>query len=172
VAFSVNQFMIVQAADIKKMDLSKIDSQINYQHLGPSYVYAENPSDPDLKNKIFDEVLSGGPDIERRPELYRDFKTNMSKAFNRSLDLDTLSTQFPGNKAIIDAFNIKYPNTTMLTFYPLLGKHSDVVIVLNKNSLEVIDYININPWKKLDKPATKDSSAIPNLPSAPIEQKK
>jgi len=184
VAFALNKFVIVQATDTKKMDLSKIDPSVHYQHLGPSYVYAESPSDNKLRDKILNQVLSGGFDIDRIPSQYRDFKTHIKNSFDRSLNLDILSTQLPGNKAIIDRFLKRYPSTEHLAFYPLSGKHRDIVMVLDKNSLEVIDYIDLDPWKATETPApkvpnikeqfnldldniTKEAAPIPGLSGAP-----
>jgi len=153
VAFAVDRFIIVHATDVKKMDLSLINPKINYHQLGPSYVYAENPTDPAVKSKILEGVLAGGPDIDHQPELYRDFKTSIPQSFSRSLELDKLAKQYPGNQTIIDAFRKKHPNAESFALYPLAGKHSDVVLVLDKTNAEIIDYIDINPWNVLKQTA-------------------
>ena len=171
IAFAVDLFTVIQANKTKEMDLSLIDSTIDYQHLGPSYIYAENPPDSELAMKISLEAAAGGADIDRHPELYRDFKKNMPQSFDRSLDLDTLSNQFPSNKAIIDSFRSRYPDSTGLAFYPLLGKNRDVVLVLNKNNLEIVDYIDLDPWQKIKKQESSPTP-IPGLLGAPLEQTK
>ena len=150
VAFSVNKFIIVQAADAQKLDLSGLDTRIDYHHPGPTYVYAEVPTDPNEKFRLIQEVIEGGPDIDRRPSQYRDFKSHISRSFDRSLDLDVLAGQFPGNRAIIDAFRARYPDTNVLAFYPLIGKNRDIVLVLNRNSAEIIDYIDLDPYQKFE----------------------
>ncbi len=168
VVFAINQFSLIPANQTRNMDLSKINPQINYQNLGPSYIYAERPSDPQVRFQILQDASSGGPDMDRHPELYRDFKTYISKSFDRSLNLDTLAEQDEGNKAIIDRFRSRYPDTSSLAFYPVLGKQGEAVLVINKNNADVIDYIAINPWKGR---TSKNNTAIPGLPGAPITNK-
>jgi len=152
IAFAVDRFSVIQANQTKQMDLSKITPQIHYQHLGPTYVYAEMPSDPDIRFEITQQAISGGPDIDLHPELYRDFKTHIAQSFERSLSLDILANQTTNNKPIIDKFRARYPDTASLAFFPLKGKHRDVVLVLNKADAEIIDYIDISPWIKAKQP--------------------
>ena len=148
IAFAVNQFSVLQANVAKEMDLSLIDPKIDYQHLGPSYVYAENPPDSELAMLISLEAAAGGPDIDRHPELYRDFKKYISRSFDRSLELDTLAKQYPGNDVIVNEFRSHYPDTKSLAFFPLFGKQRHIILVVNRNNAEVIDYLEINPLKK------------------------
>ena len=149
IAFAVNQFSVIQAnVATKEMDLSLIDPKINYKHLGPSYVYAENPPDSELAMRISLEAAAGGPDIDRHPELYRDFKKYISRSFNQSLDLDTLAKQYPGNDVIVKEFRRHYPDTKSLAFFPLFGKQRHIILVVDRNSAEVIDYLEINPLKR------------------------
>jgi len=178
VAFAIDRFTVIAASDVKNMDLSQLDANVNHLQLGPSYVYATRPEDPQLRLKILKEAAAGGPDIDRHPELYRDLKTHIAGSFDRSLDLDTLASQLPGNKPIINDFRSRYPDTQALAFYPLLGKYRETVLVIDKNTASVIDYINVPPWKKLSKPMPEppaktdlqpgDNTAIQGLPGSPF----
>jgi len=170
VAFAIDQFTIIQANQTQEMDLTRISPQIDYQHSGPSYVYAERPSDPELRFKILREAAAGGADMDRHPELYRDFKSHISKSFDYSLELDTLARQYASNKAVIDKFRARYPDTSSLAFYPLLGKSRNAVLVVNRANGDVIDYIAINPWlgRKDNSP---QNNTIPGLPGSPLTTK-
>ena len=170
VPFAIDRFTVIQANQTKTMDLSTINPQINYQQPGPSYVYAKRPSDPQIRFQILREAAAGGADIDRHPELYRNFKTHIPGSFDRSLELDTLAKQYADNKAVIDRFRLRYPDTKSLAFYPLQGKHNNVVLVISRNNAEVIDYIAIDPWKGR-KSYNNNSAPIPGLPGAPVIDK-
>jgi len=178
IAFAIDRFTVIAASDVKNMDLSQLDANVNHLQLGPSYVYATRPEDPQLRLKILKEAAAGGPDIDRHPELYRDLKTHIAGSFDRSLDLDSLASQLPGHQPIFNNFRSRYPDIQTLAFYPLLGKHREIVLVVDKNTASVIDYINVPPWvqpaKPLsDSPAKTDlqpgyDSAIQGLPGSPF----
>ena len=143
--FVFNEFVVVRSPDVEKMDLTKIDPTINYKNLGPSYIYTEFPSDPAVRGKFFEDIIKAGTTIDRLPEQYRDFKSNISRSFERSLDLEFLADQYPGNRGIIDEFIARYPEQDDLAFFPLSGKNDAVVIVVQRSTGEVIDYIGLNP---------------------------
>jgi len=76
------------------------------------------------------------------------------KNLNKShrLKLDTLAKQHPDNVAVIKEFHALQPNISGLAFYSLTGKYRDIVAVLDEKTAEVIDYINLNPWRKINTP--------------------
>ena len=74
VSFAVDRFVVVAAAETKDLAMDKLDKdRVRLNVAGPTYVYAEQPDDPQLAQEIMLEALDGKPDIDKRPEYYRDF---------------------------------------------------------------------------------------------------
>ena len=74
VVFDVKQFETVSA---KELDYTGIESLPEAQRMsispivGPQWVYAEPPADPEERQKIMAETLSGGPEFKNLPRLFR-----------------------------------------------------------------------------------------------------
>jgi len=168
VAFAVDQFVIVQASEAKKMQrLDELSKKINTAHLGPTYVYAERPTDPKQKQKILFDSLEGRGDIDRHPELYRPLPAYIKKSFDRSIKLDFLAKFHPENATIVEAFRQRYPNTERFAFFPLLGKNQDAALAIDRQTGEVVDYIKLNPFpaRKPKKPVSPPSPEVTKPPA-------
>lgn len=165
IAFDVNQFLLARASEINSKELSEIDTQINRPLSGPSYVYAETPSQLSISQKLLYKAYL-------RPKQYSDLNTHFNDTFDHSLDLDTLANHSPENKSLIDKFRSRHPNISMesLAFYPLLGKIRHIVLVMTRDNLKLIDYIDINSTKvpenkvsdQKTKPKQDETSIISN----------
>jgi len=140
IAFDYKQFFVVRASDTQHMDLSTIDAKINHRQAGPTYVYAQIPSGLTREEQILFKAFL-------RPKQYRDIKTHIDDSFEQSLNLDTLSEHSPENKILIDNFRARHSDTPIesFAFYPLQGKIRFVVLVINRKSGDVVDYIDLNP---------------------------
>ena len=87
VSFAVDRFVVIPAADTREMSMDKLDSkQVKLKAIGPTYVYAEMPEDAAKYDLVFGP-LEGKPDLERRPEFYRDFHANIARNFDKAIDL-------------------------------------------------------------------------------------
>lgn len=167
VVFAVDQFVIVQASEAKKMQrLDELSTAITTTNIGPTYVYASRPTDPQQRQQILFESLEGKGDIDRHPELYRPFTDYIKNSFDKSMTLDTLATLHPENKAIVAAFRQRYPDTDKLAFFPLLGKNKDAVLVVDRQSGEVIDHMKLKPFPGNIGPLPKKPATKPPAPPA------
>jgi hypothetical protein len=153
VAFAVDRFTIIPRSEVVGDQLDKIDhTKITINKFGPTYVYAEPPSDPKEAERVMFEALEGKGDIDRRPEYYRELKTNISKNFNKGIDLNHYAKKIIEAGPIIDDF-FKNKKTTRdaVAAFPLSGKLHDMVIVIDKGSKEILGTIDINPWITVQK---------------------
>ena len=152
IAFAYNQFNIISASELGSLNMAGLNtSEVDHSPLGPTYVYVDEPGNAILRLLI--QLKPDSPGLERRPELYRHFKTNIARAYPDSLDLNTLASQYPGNKAIVQAFLDRHPDTRKLLFYPVAGKNRNGVLVLDRKASEVVDFIDLDPRQKRHAPA-------------------
>ncbi|MGD9000678.1 MAG: TfpX/TfpZ family type IV pilin accessory protein [Granulosicoccaceae bacterium] len=150
VAFGVDRFTVVPRAEIKPVYLNKLDtSKIKLNVVGPTWVYAEKPTNPEVAAQVMFESLEGKPSFDKRPEFYRELGSHIENNYHKAIDLVKYGEKVKGSKALIDAFLAKHSKTpAQLVAYPLSGKHHDMVVVLDRVSKTILGTIDINPWIK------------------------
>lgn len=145
--FAVDRFEVVGKVEID-------DSKIKYPELnkkpnkGPILVFADFPKDKDERNKLlFEVVMEGKPDLERRPEYYLPYALNKEKIIKKAKTLNLLIEADEKNKQIIEKFmKDNADKKDDLLFLPLVGKNNDLALILDKNTGLPIDGIGVDPW--------------------------
>jgi len=146
VVFNAEQFTIVPASELGKLNMQLLEPGIEYRHAGPSYVYIDRSSN--LTMQMFKSIVSGPP-IEHRPEFYKDFKSHISSHPGRGIDIEKLAAVSTHNTSIINALRARHPDASDLGLYPIQGKRRYAILVVNHRTADVIDYLDINPWTSL-----------------------
>lgn len=148
VSFAVDRFVVISGAETKDLDMDKLDTeQVELNAFGPTYVYAERPDDPEITQKIFAEVLDGKPDLDRRPEFYRDLSDNIDKSFGKAMDLKAYAENFERAREKIEGYlEESGKHYDDIAAYPVVGKHHDMVLVVDKQSKSLAGSIDISPW--------------------------
>jgi len=147
VSFAVDRFVVIAAAETEEMPMDKIDSgQVKLKVIGPTYVYAEMPENPAEHGLVFG-VHEGGADLERRPEFYRDFHSNIERNFAKAMDLQKYAEKFEEGRVEIEKY-LKASGKSYddIAAYPVAGKHHDMVLVVDKQSKSLAGFIDIHPW--------------------------
>lgn len=111
----------------------------------PLFVYVTPPKDIETLRVILEEMKAGKPEIKSRPEYYHPLKGHIHKSFELSKDLDTLQ-KVPANMAEIEQFKKQYRgNIDDFAFFTISGKATSRLLVINRETENIVDYININP---------------------------
>lgn len=145
--FAVDRFEVVGRVEID-------DSKIKHPELtekpnkGPILVYADFPKDPDEKNKfLFEVIMEGKPDLERRPEYYHIYLPNKDKVLEKAKSLNMLVEVDQNSRQKVEKFIEKNADKKNdLLFLPLVGKNNDLALVLDKTTGLPIDGISVDPW--------------------------
>jgi len=112
---------------------------------GPLFVYVTPPTDIKILRVILKEMVAGKPEIKSRPEYYQPLKGHIHKSFRLSKDLDTLQ-KVSANSAEIEQFKNQHKgNIDDFAFFKIVGKATSRLLVINRVTENVVDYININP---------------------------
>lgn len=144
--FAVDRFVIVSADDI---DSSKFPDKTLLEETSesPRLVFALMPEDRDERDKLISEVMTGKPDLEFRPEYYHSFKKYLSVVLYNKTDTEQLKKQSPEHAEKIDQF-INDNCKDGCSFFPLVGKKSEVLLAISSKDGHVIGGIDIDPWLK------------------------
>jgi len=148
VFYDSDHFEVIPASDMK--DLTKLDPVLDHSILGgPSMVVVEAPTEISELQKILEEMKKGAPPIHLRPEFYKPLKGNINKKFRLSKDLDKLQT-VPANEKAIALFKSEYgERVNDFVYFPIAGKVTSRLLVIDRKSEMVIDTIGINPGLRL-----------------------
>ena len=149
VSFAVDRFVVIPAADTKEMAMDKLDSkQVKLKAIGPTYVYAEMPEDAAKYDLVFGP-LEGKPDLERRPEFYRDFHANIARNFDKAIDLKKYVERYEDARDEVENYlKASGKSYADIAAFPVSGRQHDVAMVVDKKSKQLAGYIDINPWRR------------------------
>lgn len=146
VVYAIDRFELIPAQDVLPEKARYDELKISKLWL-PKLAYAKKPEDSDSKNKLLFEVLSGQPDIERRPEYYEPFDKFSDKIFIKAITPNILQA-VPENKLKLDAFLAKYGKEAIsYAFIPLIGKDKDVLWAWDRSTKRPVDTLDIDPWQ-------------------------
>lgn len=148
VIYDSDYFDVLPTAEMQPIE--QIDPALGYSSLtGPQIVYADIPTDLKELKKILEDMKKGGPAISHRTEYYRPLKGFIQHKYKFSRNLDELQ-QIAENSDIISKFKAKYgARIDDFAYFPIIGKASSRLLVIDKNKQSLIDYIDINPNKKV-----------------------
>jgi len=148
VSFAVDRFVVISASEAKDLEMERLDTrQVKLNTIGPTYVYAERPDDSKLDQELLFGILEGMPDLERRPEYYRDFRVNIERKFSKAMDLKKHAEKYQQARGEIEKY-LKESGKSYdeIVAFPVAGKHHDMVLVVDKQSKSLTGSIDINPW--------------------------
>ena len=140
--FGGDRFELVRVPDIDQRNTGTHALYSTPAWTGPQWVGADLPFDLEQRNNIIFESVSGGFDIYQRPNLYRplhELKANIEKQAQAL----SLLNQFNSSHDVQSAVK-KYPSAT--AWLPLRAKDQDMVVLINKNTAQVIAIVDLKPW--------------------------
>lgn len=146
-AFAVDRFTVVPAAALEHAPLP--DPPLRHGLLsGPRLVVAAFPDSADARTKLMFETLSGGRDIEFRPEFYRPYPGPDPAAISAAGR--DLRGRLAGQAAARARFKALLVRNGLrddeVTFAPLVGKRRDLALVVERATARPLGAIDIDPW--------------------------
>ena len=142
--YDSDYFEVIPASAMK--DLGKLDPALNHSKIGgPVIVYVDAPRDINELALILEDMKQGGAALHLRPEYYRSLTGHINKKFKLSRDLEELE-KLAVNETAISRFKTEYGERVKdFAYFPISGKVTSRLLVIDKKSEIVIDYIDINP---------------------------
>lgn len=140
--FGGDRFELVRVPDI---DQRNIGTQALYSSpawTGPQWVGADLPFDLEQRNDIIFESVGGGFDIYQRPNLYRPLQ-EMTASIQKYAQELSLLNNFNASSDVKNTVK-KHPSAT--AWLPLRAKHKNMVVLINKETVQVIAIVDLRPW--------------------------
>jgi len=111
-------------------------------------VFARPPEDPEEHQRYFSSIMDGQPDLERRPEYWEPWASG-ADAIRDSIkpidDIKPTSTKESENiKEAIEKYGDRHPDLGVL---PIGGIERDLGMLIDRDTLEVLDVLDANPWR-------------------------
>ena len=112
------------------------------------YIYADAPKNIDELKIILEDMKKGGPSIDRRPEYYKALKGHITYKYKFSKELDDLE-KIAVHKSTINQFKSEYGDQVReFVYFRITGKATSRLLVIDRSTEQVVDYIDINPFAK------------------------
>jgi hypothetical protein len=146
VVFAVDRFEIVAKTEIAPPGDDE-NIELPPKPWGePIMAIATLPKDEKARQKLLDEVLSGMPDISRRPEFWSDFASGIEVILSRAKPLKQLSEQRDDVAVAVARIIKRRPNAEALVYLPIMWKTEAYTLVIDPVTARPVDYLLVDPW--------------------------
>ncbi|WP_168405354.1 TfpX/TfpZ family type IV pilin accessory protein [Acinetobacter indicus] len=141
--YNVDRFELVRKNDIILENIDQAQPQFQQvSWAGPQFAAVKlAASAQQRQNDMFTEVL-GGISLAQQPDRYVELTQAKTQIQQRALPLAELEQY--NSKADVEKTLAKYPNAD--AWVPLKANTVDMVVLLNKESAEVIKIVDLRPW--------------------------
>ena len=145
--FSVDRLEFVAQSHIDPLVMRFEESQTEH-FAGLVQVFARRPEDPEEYQRFFDSVIfENQPDLERRPEFWEPWADGAADIREQIKPLDAITTSSPDEQEkmqqTIKEHTGNHPNLGVL---PIGSIPENVALLLDRDTLEIVDVIYANPW--------------------------
>ena len=147
--FAVDRFTAIPAAEV---EFEKIRSPELQRLIGIGPLLAEALPPEDLKERnelMFAVVMQGAKDLEYRAELYRPYQPDLEQLGRRSLDIARLAAQDDATaRGLARLLERRGGQASDYLYFPLRGKHQDIILVLARADGQPVGWIDSDPWRE------------------------
>lgn len=141
--FSVDRFELVRINDIDERKLDEAAAEYRKASwFGPKWAAGLSPINREEKNELIFESLAGGPDVAQRPNLYQSLSSQNKAVRQKALPVSDLR-KFNSAEHVHQLLT-RYPAAS--GWLPLSANAQDMVILMNKDTAEVISIVDLRPW--------------------------
>lgn len=141
--YNIDRFDLVRKNDIFSENIEQaVEKYQKPAWFDVQYVAITFSKDPEQRSDDFFTEAFGGISIAQRPERYIELSEVKEQIHKRALNLDQLK-QFnagPNVEAILN----KYPKAN--AWLPLKANAVDMVVLIHKETAEVIKIVDLRPW--------------------------
>lgn len=142
VVFNTDRFELIRNNDLVLSEQVPQDEFAQVSWVGPQWAAVKVAEDIQQKNEdLFAEAL-GRLSIAQRPERYVGLSLVKDHMRQRAQDFKQLK-QFNDPSKVVSIL-VKYPNAN--AWLPLKANVVDMVVLINKETAEVIKIVDLRPW--------------------------
>lgn len=142
--YNVDRFELVRNNEIIDTNIQKVQAQFRnpswFKQKFAAVQIAKNSEE--RSNNMFEELL-GGVSLAQRPERYVGLAQVKPQIQKRAQNLNELEKY--NSKQQVKIVLKKYPSAD--AWVPLKANAIDMVVLMNKNSAQVVKIVDLRPWK-------------------------
>jgi hypothetical protein len=145
---AVDRFELVSANEITDADLAEGQEERfrSRSWTGPRLVFAQMPTDAQERSDLVSMALDGR-DVQNLPKYYRDYMRTGKALLAKAKHLDVLHKQKPQYDQIISNWLRESGRMESdIVWAPLQSRKTDLVLLLDANTAQPIQALDINPW--------------------------
>ena len=149
IVFAKDRFELVRAHEYPPGELEKVSSgrHGSLTWTGPRIVGAKLPTDFKERADLMFSTIGGGPDIQLLPRYYVPYDEVRSLAKEKGELLQKLRDRNPRQKAEVDALVAGSGRKEEdLRFLPMRAGKSDLTILIDAKSGEILKISSLKPW--------------------------
>lgn len=145
--FAVDRFEVVSLPEIDRDSLDPGFAEAK-PWSGPEWVFAEPPKDLKAQQALLEEVVfEGKPDIERRPELWRDYDEHrdavLARAHSYSDLVDANDATAQKLERIADDHDKRLED---LGYLPIVGRDGLFALIVDMADAAPLEAVTIDAW--------------------------
>jgi hypothetical protein len=147
--FVVDRFETIAANQVDDASQARIASGefASLPLTGPKVIAVRQPDDQKRKADILFAALNGGPDLANLPELYVPYPQFRRDAAAAAHSLSELARRQPNEALAIRTFISAMGRTPdTVGFVPMKARNSDMSVVVDKKTGEVVGILPVYPW--------------------------
>ncbi|MNV28857.1 type IV pilin accessory protein [Acinetobacter calcoaceticus] len=142
--YNVDRFELVRNNEIIDTNIQKVQAQFrNPSWFKPKFAAVQIAKNSEERSKNMFEELLGGVSLAQRPERYVGLVQVKPQIQKRAQNLNELEKY--NSKQQVKTVLKKYPSAD--AWVPLKANAIDMVVLMNKNSAQVVKIVDLRPWK-------------------------
>lgn len=144
--FNTDRFDLVRLGDldVKSLASAKPD-YASLPVLGPKWVAALPPTDVKRRNDVLFSAAGGGADLPQMPEFYAPLDSVRADIKARAQPLAELKKFNAAALEAVAALEQRYA-AQPVGFLPLKASAKDMTVIVNTQTGEILDTVNLRPW--------------------------
>lgn len=145
VVFAVDRFEVLARKEVDEATIR--DDRLKQKPWAePIYAVASLPESVEEQQRLIDDVLSGKPDIERRPKYWAAYADKPEAVLGKATPLAEFSEAQPDAAEFARQLLDNAEHGTDLAGLPIVGKDGARILVIETDELKPVGLIPVDPW--------------------------
>jgi hypothetical protein len=147
VVFAVDRFEVLARKDVDESALS--ENWLRAKRWNePIYAVASLPETVEGRQQLIEDVLSGKPDIERRPEFWSSYRDNLDEIRQKTTPIEEYAAAQPDAASFVERLKARHGGADGFAGLPIIGKQGAFIVVLEPEHQLPVALIPVDPWSE------------------------
>ncbi|MGI9205517.1 MAG: hypothetical protein ACR2Q3_15995 [Woeseiaceae bacterium] len=144
--FAIDRVELISSKQVDELAI-QFEEPGTEQFAKLTQVFARPPENPKEHQRYLESLMTGQPDLERRAEFWEPWAAGAETIRNRVKAINkiepTSSRESENIRQAVAEYGDLHPNLGVL---PIGGIQRDLGMLIDRDTLEVLDMLDANPW--------------------------